>query len=60
MAIRIDTIKRYVYAAASFSLARQVIDPRLNVFGKESHHLSKIYQSHKHWEEIANRRKPVT
>jgi hypothetical protein len=59
-AIRTDTIKRYLYAAASFSLARQCVDPRLDFFGKTSHHLTKVLDSHKHWEEIPDRREPVT
>eukprot|EP00978_Attheya_sp_CCMP212_P023123 scaffold70121_cov55-Attheya_sp.AAC.3 len=54
--IKTDTIKRYLYAAASFSLARQCVDPRLNFFGKESHHLSKILGAHKHWEAMPDRR----
>eukprot|EP00978_Attheya_sp_CCMP212_P002430 scaffold4949_cov59-Attheya_sp.AAC.3 len=59
-AIKTDTIKRYLYAAASFSLARQCVDPRLNFYGKESHHLSKILGAHKHWEAMPDRREPVT
>jgi hypothetical protein len=59
-AIKTDTIKRYLYAAASFSLARQCVDPRLNFYGKESHHLSKILCAHKHWESMPDRREPVT
>ena len=60
IAIKVDTIKRYLYAAAAFSLARQVIDPRLDICGKPAHHLEKILKSHKHWEDIPNRREPVT
>eukprot|EP00978_Attheya_sp_CCMP212_P031312 scaffold117898_cov24-Attheya_sp.AAC.1 len=59
-AIKTDTIKQYLYAAASFSLARQCLDPRLNFYGKESHHLSKILGAHKHWEAMPDRREPVT
>lgn len=59
-AIKTDTIKRYLYAAATFSLAEQVVDPRLDFFGKESHHITKVLSAHKHWEDIPNRREPVT
>ena len=44
IAIKVDTIKRYLYAAAAFSLARQVIDPRLDICGKPAHHLEKNSQ----------------
>jgi hypothetical protein len=60
ISIRTDTIKRYLYSAASFSLARQCVDPRLNFFGRESHHLTKVLSSHQHWESMPNRREPVT
>eukprot|EP00978_Attheya_sp_CCMP212_P031217 scaffold117308_cov24-Attheya_sp.AAC.1 len=60
ISIRTITIKRYLYAAASFSLMRQCVDPRLNFFGKESHHLTKVLSSHQHWETMPDRREPVT
>jgi hypothetical protein len=60
IAINVDTIKRYLYAAAAFSLSRLVIDPSLNVCGKLAHHLKNNLKSHKHWEDIPNRCESVT
>jgi hypothetical protein len=36
------------------------VDPRLNFFGNQSHHITKVMDSHKHWETIPDRREPVT
>ena len=58
--IKSGTIKRYLHAAASLSTQANEADPRLNIYGKNSAPMQKVLQEQKRWEDMPNRREPVT
>ena len=59
-AIKSNTIKQYLRAAASFSIAAQRLDPQLDIYGKRSFWINKVLQEVKRWESMPDRREPVT
>ena len=60
MSIKANTIDRYLYAAAKLSIAGYQIDPRLDIYEKKSEYIRKVLREQKHWEDMPNRREPVT
>ena len=60
MSIKADTIDRYLHAAAKLSTAAHLMDPRLDTHGKKSEHIKKVLREQKRWEDMPNRREPVT
>ena len=59
-AIKSNTIKGYLCAAASFSTAVQRLDPQLDIYGRRSIYVSKILSEVKCWESMPNRRETVS
>ena len=58
--IKSGTIKRYLAAAAEFSIPAQMMNPCLNIMGKESAYIRDILSESRRWESIPNRREPLT
>ena len=58
--IKAITIKKYLAVAAELSIQLQMMNPTLNLMGKESKFISDVLHELKRWEEIPNRREPVT
>ena len=58
--IKSGTIKRYLIAAAEFSVTAQMINPCLNIMGKECAYIKDILNESRRWESIPNRREPLT
>ena len=58
--IKANTIERYLHAAAKLSTAVHQMDPRLDIFGNTSEHIKKVLREQKRWEDMPNRREPVT
>ena len=59
-AIKSNTIKGYLHAAASFSTAAQRLDLKLYIYGRRSIYVSKILAEVKCWEFMPSRREPVS
>ena len=54
------TLKRYLGAAAELSRPANMMNPCLDIMGKQSRYISDIIKELKRWESIPNRREPVT
>ena len=58
--LKSGTISRYLSAASELSTLSNVINPCLDVTGKQSKHIKDIINEVKRWESIPDRREPVT
>ena len=58
--IKVDTIKRYLSAAAELSIPAQMVNPCLDLMGKTSVYIRNILYEARRWESMPNRREPVT
>ena len=58
--IKAKTIKKYLAAAAELSIQSQMMNPTLNLMGKESKLIGDVLHELKRWEKMSNRREPVT
>ena len=60
MSIKTNIINRYLYTAVKLSTAAHQMDPRLDIYRKKSEYIKKVLREQKCWEDISNRREPVT
>ena len=58
--IRSGTILRYLSAAAELSVPANMMNPCLNIMGKQSSYINDIIHELRRWESIPDRREPVT
>lgn len=58
--LKSGTIQRYLLAAATISENHKLPDPRLNNRGITSSYIHKVLNELKRWEDMPNRREPVT
>ena len=58
--IKVDTIKRYLSAAAELSIPAQMVNPCLDLMGKTSVFIRNILYEARRWESMPDRREPVT
>ena len=60
MSLKSSTIIRYLAAAADLSIPYNQMNPCLDMYGKRSKQINNIITEIKRWENIPNRREPVT
>ena len=60
MTLKADTILRYLQAAAELSIPANMMNPCLDITGKQSKYIRDIITEMKRWESIPDRREPVT
>ena len=60
MSIKADTMIRYLNAAEELSIPKNIINLSLNFMGKRSHFIEAIIKESKRWEEMPNRKEPLT
>ena len=60
MTLKAGTISRYLQAAAELSIPANMMNPCLDVTGKQSKHIKDIINEAKRWESVPDRREPVT
>ena len=60
ISIKSGTILRYLVAATELSTPNNQMNPCLDIYGKRSKHINNIINEIKRWENIPNRREPVT
>ena len=58
--IKSGTILRYLSAAAKFSIPVNMVNPCLNIIGKQSTYINAIINELKRWESMHNCREPIT
>ena len=58
--IKSGTIKRYLTAASEFSVPAQMVNPCLNIMGKQCVYIKDILNESRRWESIPDRREPLT
>ena len=58
--IKVDTMGKYFNAAEELSFPYEIIGPSLAFTGKWSHFIDAIIKESKRWEEIPNRKEPLT
>ena len=58
--IKSSTIKRYLSAAVELSTHANMINPCLDIMGKQSTYITNILKELKRWESMPNRKEPVT
>lgn len=58
--IKTSTIKLYLAAAARLSIPAALMDPTKNRFGQKSEFIQAVLKEHKRWEQMPNRRCPIT
>ena len=58
--IRSGTITKYLNAAAELSIPAKMINPTLDIHGKQSHFIKDIIKELKRWETVPNRKEPLT
>ena len=58
--IRSGTILRYLSAAAELSVPANMMNPCLNIMGKQSSYINDIIHELRRWKSIPDRREPVT
>ena len=58
--IKADTMGRYLNATEELSIPQKIISPSLNLMGKRSHFIETITKESKRWEQIPNRKEPLT
>ena len=60
MTLKAGTILRYLQAAAELSIPANLMNPCLDITGKQSRYIRDIITEMKRWESIPDRREPVT
>jgi hypothetical protein len=60
ISLKSGTILRYLATAAELSLPHNQMNPCLDIYGKRSKHINNIINEIKRWENIPNRREPVS
>ena len=60
MSIKSGTVSRYLVAASELSLPAKMMNPCLDIMGKQSTYIKDILKESKRWEAIPNRKEPVT
>ena len=58
--IKSGTIIRYLSAAAELSIQLNTISPLLDITGKRSKYITDVLNEIKRWEQVPNRREPLT
>ena len=58
--IKCSTIKLYLASAARLSVPSEKLDPTKNRFGQQSEFIAAILRELKRWEQMPNRRSPLT
>jgi len=58
--IKCATIDLYLAAAARLSVPSEKLNPTKNRFGQKSEFISAVMREHKRWEQMPNRRSPLT
>ena len=58
--LKSSTILRYLSAAITFAINASVINPCLDISGKQSKNTNDIITEVKRWETISDRREPIT
>ena len=59
-AIKANTIKKYLNAAAELSMPAKLMNPCLDIRGNWSTHINDIIKEVRRWEKVPNRKEPVT
>ena len=60
MTLKAGTILRYLQAAAELSIPANIMNPCLDITGKQSKYIRDIINEVKRWESVPDRREPVT
>jgi hypothetical protein len=60
MTLKAGTILRYLQAAAELSIPANMMNPCLDITGKQSKYIRDIINEVKRWESVPDRREPVT
>ena len=60
MTLKAGTILRYLQAAAELSIPANMMNPCLDITGKQSKYIRDIITGVKRWESVPDRREPVT
>ena len=60
MSLKAGTILRYLQAAAELSIPANVMNPCLDITGKQSKYIRDIITEVRRWESMPDRREPVT
>ena len=60
ISIKVDTIRRYLVAAKSFSFRAKLMDPTLTMYGKQARDIKAVLDEATRWEKVPNRAEPVT
>ena len=58
--IKSSTISRYLSAATELSTQANMTNPCLDIMGKQSDYIKGIFKELKRWENVPNRKEPVT
>ena len=58
--IKSSTISRYLSAAVELSTKANMMNPCLDIMGKQSDYIKGIFKELKRWENVPNRKEPVT
>ena len=60
MTLKAGTISRYLQAAAELSIPANLVNPCLDIIGKQTKYIKEIIIEVKRWKSIPDRREPVT
>ena len=60
--IKTDTLKRHLHAAADWSVTNDLVlaDPTTAATGKKCHRVEKLLKEQTRWENVADRKEPIT
>ena len=60
--IKTDTLKRRLHAAADWSVTNNpvLVSPTTDATGKKCHRINKLSKEQTRWENVANRKEPIT